>query len=82
MGLKFGNKQDLESLLEEQEETDSHKFLEYLAVCHSVVIDRNSGEFNSASPDELALLSGAKKLGFEFLGKQKDLVTISTPKGI
>lgn len=32
----------------------------HLAVCHTVVIDKQKGVYNAASPDELALVDGAK----------------------
>lgn len=54
----------------------------HLAVCHTIVIDRNTGEYNSASPDELALVNGVKDYGFEFIGKDAEgVLTIKTPDG-
>lgn len=41
----------------------------HLALCHSVIIDNRTGKMNSASPDETALVEGAKTQGFEFLSK-------------
>ena len=41
----------------------------FLALCHSIVIDKRSGKMNSASPDELALVEGAAAQGYEFKGK-------------
>ena len=41
----------------------------HLALCHTVIIDQSKNEYNSSSPDELALVEGAKSLGFEFLNK-------------
>ena len=41
----------------------------FLALCHSIVIDKRSGKMNSASPDELALVEGAATQGYEFKGK-------------
>lgn len=37
-----------------------------MAICHTVIIDPKSGSFNASSPDELALVEGAAKLGFKF----------------
>ena len=50
-------------------------------MCHQVIIDKNSGEFNSSSPDELALVDGAKQLGYEFVGKQYGNLVVKTPDG-
>jgi magnesium-transporting ATPase (P-type) len=51
-------------------------------VCHTVVIDKNTGAFNAASPDELALIEGAKKAGYIFLGKDtKGIMSVKTPDG-
>jgi len=32
------------------------EILLFLALCHSIVIDKRTGKMNSASPDELALV--------------------------
>lgn len=44
----------------------------HLALCHSVIIDTRSGKMNSASPDETALVQGAKSQGYTFLSKDAD----------
>jgi len=46
----------------------------FLALCHSIVIDKRTGKMNSASPDELALVDGAAKQGYVFKGKDADNV--------
>jgi len=52
----------------------------HLAVCHTVVIDKNTGAYNSASPDELALVEGVRDFGFEFINKDKDgCLIVKTP---
>ena len=38
-----------------------------LATCHTIVLDSQTGKYNAASPDELALVSAAKQFGFEFI---------------
>ena len=48
----------------------------HLAVCHTVVIDKQKGVYNAASPDELALVDGAKAQGFEFVGREPDNVLV------
>ena len=40
-----------------------------MALNHEIVVDRVKNTFNSASPDELALVEAAKQIGFEFTGK-------------
>lgn len=32
----------------------------FLATCHTIIIDEQKGTYNSASPDELALVNAAK----------------------
>lgn len=32
----------------------------FLATCHTIIIDQKKGTYNSASPDELALVNAAK----------------------
>ena len=48
----------------------------HLAICHTVVVDKNKGVYNAASPDELALVEGAKAEGFEFIGRETDNVIV------
>lgn len=50
--------------------------LMHLAVCHTVVIDKVKGVYNAASPDELALVEGAKAEGYEFVGRETDNVMV------
>ena len=46
--------------------------LEILSVCHTVVVEDKKGRlsYNASSPDELALVNGAKYLGYDF--KRRD----------
>ena len=54
--------------------------LMHMAVCHTVIIDPKKGTYNASSPDELALVEGAKFLGFEFLSLNQDnIISIRVP---
>ena len=71
-------KQDKEIFKRDTDSFDeqAYYFALNMALCHTVVIDKN-GEYNSASPDELALLLAAKQMGFVFEGKNpENIVTI------
>lgn len=46
----------------------------HLALCHTVIIDPRKGTYNASSPDELALVEGAKELGFEFVSLDTESV--------
>ena len=48
--------------------SDLKKFIMFMAVCHTIIIDVKTGQFNASSPDELALVEAAKEFGFEFKG--------------
>ena len=51
---------------------DNHSVEEvllHLALCHAIILDPRTKKYNSSSPDELALVEGAKNLGYEFLNK-------------
>ncbi|XP_007495297.2 phospholipid-transporting ATPase IB isoform X1 [Monodelphis domestica] len=54
------------------------EFLTLLAVCHTVVPenDGNTINYQASSPDEGALVKGAKKLGFVFTARTPDSVII------
>lgn len=38
----------------------------FLSCCHTIIIDKKTGKYNSSSPDELALVNAAKQFGYEF----------------
>ena len=48
---------------------EQEKILLFLALCHSIIIDKRTNKMNSASPDELALVEGAQQMGLSFEGK-------------
>lgn len=50
------------------------KVLLHMALCHSVIFDERSHKFNASSPDELALVTAAKKLGFVFEKRDEENV--------
>ena len=55
------NDPTFEEKVENQDVTpEVHNFLLNLALNHSIVIDRETKDFNAASPDELALVNFAK----------------------
>jgi phospholipid-transporting ATPase len=49
-------------------------FLAHLALCHTVVAETKEGKvlYNASSPDELALVNGAKYFGYNFKGRDDD----------
>lgn len=50
-------------------------FLRILAVCHTIIIQKDAkgkNVFNASSPDELALVNAAKYLGFIFKERTED----------
>jgi len=54
--------------------------LMHMALCHTVIIDPKKGNYSASSPDELALVEGAKSLGFEFLSlDQNGIMAIRVP---
>lgn len=57
-----------------------YNFFTICSVCHSAYVDKNktTGEetFISSSPDEVALLEGAKKMGFIFKSKTTSTIEI------
>ena len=56
--------------------------LQHIALCHEVIIDPSTENFSALSPDDLALVEGAKNLGVEFLGSEpsdKEVVSIKFP---
>ena len=60
-------------------------FFTLLAVCHTVMPEfdpvKNKLKYQASSPDELALVEGALKMGFEFLERTSSAVKIRLPTG-
>lgn len=57
--------------------SDLQEFLEFLALCHTVMIDKRDGKFQASSPDELALLKGAKELGVVFSSRSTEQIELN-----
>nr|XP_033806154.1 phospholipid-transporting ATPase IB [Geotrypetes seraphini] len=54
------------------------EFLTLLAVCHTVVPEKDGNAiiYQASSPDESALVKGARKLGYTFTGRTPDSIII------
>lgn len=70
----------LENLHKHETSSKIREFLTLMAVCHTVVPETNGDDSNiiyqAASPDEGALVRGAKKLGFIFTTRTPETVTV------
>lgn len=60
----------------------NYEFMEALALCHTVVTERISGEkpridFKAQSPDEAALVATARDCGFTVLGRTADGIIVN-----
>ena len=58
-----------------------------LAVCHTCMVDKDKEnpsllKYSASSPDELALVEGAKAVGIEFYGRTSTLITIKFKFGL
>jgi len=53
------------------------RFFRLMAVCHTVVKDKESGEYQAESPDEKALVDAARDCGYEFQVNLDEKMTIS-----
>jgi magnesium-transporting ATPase (P-type) len=85
LGLVTKSKPQLVEILNDTyhaEHKPTYEVLMHLAVCHTVVVDKNKGVYNAASPDEQALVEGAKDQGFEFVGRETDnVIVVKDPQG-
>ncbi|GLE04680.1 hypothetical protein PINS_up013659 [Pythium insidiosum] len=67
-------------------------FFTHLALCHGVLIERLDAQpddmemppivYSASSPDEQALVSGAKYFGFEFVDREPGSVSLKNPEGV
>ncbi|KFV62352.1 putative phospholipid-transporting ATPase IK, partial [Dryobates pubescens] len=64
-----------------QQDTDPvlREFLRLLALCHTVMVEEKGDQlvYQAASPDEEALVLAARDLGYVFLARTQDTITIS-----
>lgn len=56
-------------------------FFRVISVCHTVVTDKDDSnpsliKYQASSPDELALVDGAKKMGYVFLGRDSKTLSL------
>lgn len=74
-------KNELVSNLNQNDPTaeEIHDFLLLLSVCHTVIPDFSTGSlvYHAASPDERALVLGAKHLGYSFDKRTPNYVEIT-----
>ena len=47
-----------------------------ITTCHECLREKNGEGFHGPSPDEVALLSAAKKVGFEFMSTENKVTTV------
>ncbi|MGH0177268.1 UNVERIFIED_CONTAM: hypothetical protein FKN15_001375 [Acipenser sinensis] len=76
--LQFHDELLLERL-RSREDQDLREFFRALSVCHTVMVEEKDGVllYQAASPDEEALVTAARNLGFVFLSRTQDSVTVS-----
>ncbi|XP_035378976.1 phospholipid-transporting ATPase IC [Electrophorus electricus] len=77
-GLLFSD-QRLTNCLRERRCPESREFFTALALCHTVMSEWKDGlpRYQAASPDEEALVSAARELGWVFLSRTRDSLTLS-----
>lgn len=63
-----------------EERSAIHQFLRCLSVCHSVVVEMDpktrKRTYQASSPDELALIDGAKSCGYEYQKREMSKITV------
>ncbi|XP_058870812.1 phospholipid-transporting ATPase IC [Acipenser ruthenus] len=76
--LQFHDELLLERL-RSREDQGLREFFRALSVCHTVMVEEKDGVllYQAASPDEEALVTAARNLGFVFLSRTQDSVTVS-----
>ncbi|XP_075759356.1 phospholipid-transporting ATPase IK isoform X2 [Pelodiscus sinensis] len=57
----------------------TREFLRLLALCHTVMVEEKESQlvYQAASPDEEALVTAARNLGYVFLSRTQDTITLS-----
>ncbi|XP_055074307.2 phospholipid-transporting ATPase IC [Misgurnus anguillicaudatus] len=77
-GLKFSDQRLVEKL-RGQNSRECQEFFTALALCHTVMSEWKDGlpQYQAASPDEEALVCAARELGWVFLSRTRETLTIS-----
>ncbi|KAG1939757.1 phospholipid-transporting ATPase IC isoform X1 [Pimephales promelas] len=77
-GMKFSD-QRLVDKLRERSSPECQEFFTALALCHTVMSEWRDGlpHYQAASPDEEALVCAARELGWVFLSRTRETLTIS-----
>ncbi|EFA86147.1 P-type ATPase [Heterostelium album PN500] len=79
----FRDRRILDHLDEASEQSEIiNQFLTLLAVCHTVIADRPNKddsviEYEASSPDEAALVTAAKNIGYAFYSREPTVITIN-----
>uniref|UniRef100_A0ABM5ENX9 Phospholipid-transporting ATPase n=1 Tax=Pogona vitticeps TaxID=103695 RepID=A0ABM5ENX9_9SAUR len=70
---------DLLDAIQQNNDPVVQEFMRLLALCHTVMVEEKENEliYQAASPDEEALVSAARNLGYVFLSRTQDTITIS-----
>lgn len=69
----------LVSVIRSKRDPEVLEFFKLLSLCHTVMVEQKDDElvYQSASPDEGALVTAARNFGFVFLSRTQDTITIS-----
>ena len=77
---------EIEAAAADSRSPDRDRHMKYwtnLALCHTVLAGTNPRshllEYKAQSPDEAALVQAAADVGFEFRGRDRDVLTLRTP---
>jgi magnesium-transporting ATPase (P-type) len=57
-------------------------FVTAMAICHTCVVEMETGSLQSESPDEDALVQAAGTLGLEFVGRRNGLIIVERVEGV
>ncbi|XP_068517615.1 phospholipid-transporting ATPase IK [Anas acuta] len=80
-GEKMSDSNDVALLEAARRDSDPvlREFLRLLALCHTVMVEERGDQlvYQAASPDEEALVLAARDLGYVFLSRTQDTITIS-----
>lgn len=76
-GQVYDNCLDFDSvLMTKSPNAEVQNFLQMVAICHTVMIDKRDGSYQASSPDELALVKAAKQLGTRFITRTSDKIQL------
>ena len=80
-GMDMQARQEINSRMFQNSDRALRDFFTMLAVCHTVMVEDGGSKYSASSPDELALVNGAKDVGIVYNKRSATTIGIQLNQG-